>query len=281
LEHGYSFYSLDDLYNSSGFIQTNKKFVVYTFDDGYAGCLKYGAPIFEKYQIPYSIYICTQMIENKLVLWWYLLEEIILNNSVISFESNNLKYRYECTTLKEKFNSFFKIRELIIEAGQDYKETLLTDIFSGYTNDYFALCKKYSLTWDEIKMMSESKLVTFGAHTINHYNLVRLSPMDAHREILLSKEILEQKIGREVNHFAYPFGGIGQVSEREIEMVERAGFRTAVTSLEGNYFEKHRKETYALPRLIIYKATIEELDYKVNGGYVLSNMFFRKNTYSE
>jgi peptidoglycan/xylan/chitin deacetylase (PgdA/CDA1 family) len=280
IKNGYSFYSLDDLHINHDLLFENKKFVIYTFDDGYAGCLKYGAPIFEKYQVPYSIYLCTQMIENKLVLWWYLLEEIITKNDFIEFQNRDRKFKYNTGSLKEKYNTFFKIRELFVKANNDEIEDLFNNIFSGYTDDFYKLGKKYSLTWDEVKQMSKNKLITFGAHTLNHYNLARLSYDAVFSEIAESKHILEQKTGKPVEHFAYPFGGVGQFSNREIKLVENLGFKTAVTSIEGNFRQKSKNQMFALPRIIIFKATIEELDFKINGGYALNIQFFSTGAYS-
>jgi len=275
-KRGYVFLSLDELYtNLNNGIHT-KKFVVYTFDDGYSGCLHYAAPVFEKHNVPFSIYICSSFIENKLILWWYLLEKIILENSNIEFEANNIQYSYDCGTFLKKKETFMVIRRMIIRSKAIDFEQLITNIFSKHFEDFTKLTSKYSLTWDEVKILSQNKLVTLGAHTINHLNLKSLSYENSYWEISESKKILESKIGKEVTHFAYPFGGESEVSMREIEICKKLGFKTAQTTLEGNIFKKHRNHLLALPRLIIYNATPEELNLKINGGCVLTKKNFKR-----
>jgi len=48
--------------------------------------------------------------------------------------------------------------------------------------------------------------VEIGSHSCSHANLARLSPEMAAREILDSRAILEEVVGRPVRSFAYPFG---------------------------------------------------------------------------
>ncbi|MDG2271680.1 MAG: hypothetical protein P8L39_05220, partial [Halioglobus sp.] len=53
--------------------------------------------------------------------------------------------------------------------------------------------------------------------------------------------------GKQVRHFAYPFGGASEVSGREVEQMARHGFASAVTSQAGvlSYGKINR---HALPR---------------------------------
>ncbi len=71
----------------------------------------------------------------------------------------------------------------------------------------------YSLTWGEIKEMTENNL-EIGSHTLSHCNLLQYKENKNYenylarikKEIFLSKEILESKIGGKVKFFAYPYG---------------------------------------------------------------------------
>ena len=60
-------------------------------------------------------------------------------------------------------------------------------------------------TWEEIKEMSDSGLVSIASHSYNHKNLLEKN-IDLKKEIIESKLLIEKKIKKEVNTFVYPFG---------------------------------------------------------------------------
>ncbi len=76
--------------------------------------------------------------------------------------------------------------------------------------------KKVFMTWDEIKIMTNSKMI-IGGHTKSHPELPKITD-DAvlRQEIIDSKKIIEAKIGRTVNDFAYPFGAY---NDRSVDLV--------------------------------------------------------------
>jgi len=65
-----------------------------------------------------------------------------------------------------------------------------------------------------------------GAHTRTHPKLSRLAPDKAREEIAGSKKSLEDRFGLPIRHFCYPYG---DYSPRVRDMVEEAGYETAVT----------------------------------------------------
>ncbi|MBI4425599.1 MAG: polysaccharide deacetylase family protein [Elusimicrobia bacterium] len=62
------------------------------------------------------------------------------------------------------------------------------------------------LTWKQALEMQDSGLVEFGSHTMRHRNLPSLPLEEARWEIFESKRRLEEKLGRPMTGFAYPYG---------------------------------------------------------------------------
>jgi len=92
-------------------------------------------------------------------------------------------------------------------------------------------CGDAYLTWDQVRTLDKSGIVTIGGHTINHRNLASLSAADQEYEIARGKEILEQKLGHSVIDFAYPYGAY---NEESIRIAREAGYLTAVTTMPGD-----------------------------------------------
>jgi peptidoglycan/xylan/chitin deacetylase (PgdA/CDA1 family) len=61
------------------------------------------------------------------------------------------------------------------------------------------------LSWDEIREMHQAG-IGFGAHTLTHPDLTRVSFEEAKREVLESKTIIEDVLNERVRCFAYPYG---------------------------------------------------------------------------
>lgn len=103
--------------------------------------------------------------------------------------------------------------------------------------------KSSYLTWDQIKEMDSTGLVSFQAHSVTHANLPSLSDTQLKYEIIQSKKDLEEKLGKPVNFFAYPYGAS---DERVWNAVKSAGFFGAVGTWggriesEGNIFDMPR-----------------------------------------
>lgn len=103
------------------------------------------------------------------------------------------------------------------------------------------------MSWEQIKEMSDSGLVTIGSHSMNHQNLSEVESEDVLRdEIFASKKILEEKLGKKVDFFSYPFGGVNRKAR---SLAIDAGYKACV----GTNFPKDYPgdDIYALKRVRI------------------------------
>lgn len=83
-KEGIEFLSLDgiwDIINSK--TKTSRPFVAFTIDDGYLDNYTYALPIFERHKVPFAIFVATDFIDQKAILWWDILEELVIYNNII------------------------------------------------------------------------------------------------------------------------------------------------------------------------------------------------------
>ena len=105
-------------------------------------------------------------------------------------------------------------------------------------------------------MMSSAQLrilatggMQIGAHTVSHPILMRLTDVEARREIARSKDDLEQCLGQPVRQFAYPNGRPGtDYGAREVALVRSLGFDAAVTTAPGA--ASAGADPFQLPRFV-------------------------------
>ncbi len=102
-------------------------------------------------------------------------------------------------------------------------------IGAGRTN---STCGDSYLSWDQVRELDASGLITIGSHTVDHANLASLPPDKQRMEIFDGKAQLEGQLGHKVHHFCYPYGSYNATT---IALVREAGFTTATTTLPGTY----------------------------------------------
>lgn len=259
----YQFISLDELYQivSKG-EKPKQKFICFTLDDGYKDNLEYGFPIFQKYNIPFTLYVSNCFPNHTAVLWWYQLEEKIENNSVVTWNGKTLT----CNNASEKQNVYQLVRNSIKAVNRSELDQLVKGFFNKEKEEVKKEVQKIALSWTEIKELSKEQLVTIGAHTLNHLSLKNLSAEDLEKEITDSKIELQENIGTEVAHFAYPYGGFDDAGIREYQAAKKAGFKTAVLNHPGNIFYEHKNAMMTLPRYPLGNTTTkQQLEYYLNG----------------
>ncbi|MCM8821132.1 MAG: polysaccharide deacetylase family protein, partial [Candidatus Omnitrophica bacterium] len=117
-----------------------------------------------------------------------------------------------------------------------------SNIFSRYKDKE----KDRLLNWQEVQEMSEQGII-FGSHSLSHPHLSLLDDKKLWEEVSLSKKIIEDKTGKKILYFCYPYGDF---SERVIEKVKLAGYKNAfVTPPKG---KKIKENDYTLLRTGIY-----------------------------
>lgn len=101
------------------------------------------------------------------------------------------------------------------------------------------------IDWDTVISL-DSNGFQIGSHTMTHPHLTTLPPVECHNEIEESRRTIEDHLGHDVVHFAYPHGDFN-TSVRSI--VADAGYHTACSVKQG--FTTHKDDQLALPRIEI------------------------------
>jgi len=89
-----------------------------------------------------------------------------------------------------------------------------------------------TLGWDELAEL-EAGGVRVESHGIGHRPLSELDPAEATREIALSKLRLEERLGREVEAYAFVKGSQADYRPEHASLVQQAGYKLAFTSVSG------------------------------------------------
>ena len=89
-----------------------------------------------------------------------------------------------------------------------------------------------TVDWDELAAL-EAGGVRVESHGIGHRPLSELDPAEATREIAISKLRLEERLGREVEAYAFVKGSLADYRPEHASLVQQAGYKLAFTSVSG------------------------------------------------
>jgi peptidoglycan/xylan/chitin deacetylase (PgdA/CDA1 family) len=183
--------------------------------------------------------------------------------SVNSFERQMQflkEHRYNVVPLEVLIN-------LIKEKKRTPRNTVVITLDDGYRDNYiyaFPILKKYNLpatvfviideigraqgdrlSWDEIKIMQDSGLITVGSHALGPEPLINIkSGEELIKQVFDSKRILEERLDQTINAFSYPEG---RFNDKIKQLVIDAGYKIAVATNPGKKFSN--RDIFALKRL--------------------------------
>ncbi len=88
----------------------------------------------------------------------------------------------------------------VIKANEIQINIFLNTGFVGVNKDY--------MTWEHVEEMYKSGLVDFASHGVSHKRLRSLTDQEVMYELTASKTLLEQKLGKQIKSFCYPYGAV-------------------------------------------------------------------------
>lgn len=248
---GFDLISLDDMHDRLlRPRQGGRRFVCVTFDDGYRDNLVHAYPILKRHRVPFAIYVPTSFPDRLGDLWWLTLEAVIATQTRIGLVMDGQDRHFECGMPGEKREVYAALYWWLCSLeNEEELRRVVGDLAMRYGVDAAAHCEQLCLTWDELRELSADRLVTIGAHTVNHLMLKKCSETVVRREMQMSASVIEAALGLRPRHFSYPVGDPTSAGPREFAIAQELGFKTAVTTRPGMLFPEHRDHLMALPRI--------------------------------
>ena len=226
------------------------RFICFTFDDGYRDNAALARPIFREFGAPFAVNITNGFMSGTASVWWYFVEEALTAGRPLEFSWQGTAHRFAATGATERNRALDEISSLVRGVGTQ-RDELIRAIGDAAGIDPCAATRRLCMNWQELREFATDPLVTIGAHTAGHHSLNRLTEEEIVAEVETARRELAAQLGREIRHFAYPFGGANAVGEREFALVRQSGFATMLTTRAGNLTREHAAQSDRLPRLTI------------------------------
>jgi peptidoglycan/xylan/chitin deacetylase (PgdA/CDA1 family) len=228
-----------------------RRFTCLTFDDGYRDNYELVYPICKELDAPFTVYVTTDLIEGRLLLWWYGLEATVAGTDAVTWRENGQTQHYPARTPDEKAHTYRALDVKLRHASAARRAEMIAALEADYGVDFKAASNAAAMSWDMVSELAASDLAEIGGHTISHPALNTLSDDEARREITEGCRIIESHTSRKIRHFAYPFGRPSDVSDRDRALCRELGFATATTTRAGTLEARHKATPHDLPRISV------------------------------
>ncbi|AGA24473.1 polysaccharide deacetylase family protein [Singulisphaera acidiphila] len=207
-----------------------------TFDDGYRDNFDVAFPILQELNAPATFFIPTGYFSRPQVPWWDHAAHVLkrTGKSRITLDwPEPLDLDLEQTARGTAIAAVVRLYlDGKVKADDEARFRAHLEERAEVVVDDSALGRALFMTWDQVRRLAGSGM-SIGSHAHDHRALASLAEPDQRHELVESKRILEQEVGREIQGVAYPFGWAGTYDEQTQRLAQEAGYRLAFSSAEG------------------------------------------------
>ena len=239
--------------------------IAITLDDGYRNNLKMVAPILSAYSLPFAVFVCSNLTNERRRLPAYYLRAAI-------WAANKQKLRVPCLQTEfgllnetERRTAFEVIGntlrsaplESVLEIVSNLQEQIAPDRWLEL-NDVFS--SDELLTWEETKEL-HSRGATIASHSHDHCVLHdRQTGTNILTQLTVSQEMIEQHIGP-CKYFAFPHGTMRDIGDAAYQSLKRSAYLMAFAGIGGPL--ARTIDRYLTPRLGV-PDQLDEFLYAMN-----------------
>jgi peptidoglycan/xylan/chitin deacetylase (PgdA/CDA1 family) len=197
-----------------------------TFDDGLRNNVEVAYPILKELELPATFFVCPALISGNAWLW--------------NHEARQRLRRLQLAP--EQVEAKIESMKRLPFAERQREEEQIRQATPAFVPTEDERHEFDLAGWHELEALDPA-LITIGSHTLTHPILPSLDAARLESEISQSRKMLEDRLQRPVDLFAYPNG---DVDARTLDCVRRH-YRAAVTVEEGNVLPG--SDPHLLPRI--------------------------------
>ena len=245
--------SLQDFFEEK--FDPTKSNIAITFDDGFLNNYKYVVPFLNEVKVDASIYVTALNETSYDILWpdfvdissYFINSKIKIDN--ISYEKNELG-KYFSKEKNKTLNEIIKLEgnyEFKIKVYNAFEKLAPTNFKQNESYfDYWKL-----MTNQQLIEVDKSKYIRIESHAYWHNNLANISLIEAEKELIDSKNYLENLLQKEITELAYPDSSY---SRELINVAEKIGYKYQLAA-DGYRFDEDILDKRIKNRVGLYPYT--------------------------
>lgn len=227
----YRVVALDQLPDGGPGVEAGRPLAAITFDDGYRNLYQYASPVLRRLGLPATVFVITDFLQYGRAPWWDRMRAMVASTrcAVVRVPVQGTERRLPLETVAHKQAA---LRVLARELGglpPQRREALLARLADDLEVEESKLRTFRPLSTRRLREMAGDG-VSVGGHGRSHDSFLQLSRECLLAELTESKRVLESVTGRPIRWLSFPYG---EFSREAVEAAIEAGYRGAVTTVEG------------------------------------------------
>ena len=247
--------------------------IAITFDDGYRDNLVAAALLADR-RLSATVFVVSTPLSHGAEFWWDQLDRIVLRTASLPdrlvLETENQIFSWavpEFDSVREAADApstwrawepprhdrqrlFLELYAVLFAATPDERGHLMEQLASWAATPTKGNDTPRALTMDEFLDLASAPGIEIGAHTQSHPRLADLPVAVQELEIDGSRRALEQLVTTRVSSFSYPFGRQSDYTDETVDLVRRASFELACSTVRG--VVSAAPDRLQLPRLQVH-----------------------------
>lgn len=183
--------------------------VMVTFDDGYRQTLEMILPLLQEFRVPVMAFVPADDVSTGSCSWFDILR-VLLHDCVREATSVRLGEAFviDGRTVRHPEETFMALSRRFAAMSPRRLQHVVPELLAaGARARVLERYPEFALAgWAQWRQAVASGLMTVGSHGLTHHNLVSLSPSERLRELVLSKQRIEQELTQPCQAIAYPYG---------------------------------------------------------------------------
>lgn len=216
-----------------------------TFDDGYKNNYNVAFPLLQEMKIPATIFVTVDRIGTDYPLWF---DEIYLLLHSKNCIRDNIPFPNKLASDLFKtghtWDAYCVTVETLKRGGEEARDRYLLQLRDVARCDDDSRYEDFCLLgWDDVFMMRDSGLISFGVHTATHRIVAELSKEEWDHEIMKPRIKLEKLLGIPVTSFCFPNGRPGvDFGNEHVSYLRKAGYSCSFTTKSGLFSLENNDE---------------------------------------
>jgi len=222
LNRRFTIVSLDDIVDQVKSNKLRKDNIALTFDDGYENNYFVAAPYLEELGLPFTIFICPELIQNRKRIPTYYVRSIVKYSHKPSIDISCLGKKYKIRNTDEKRSAIEKLTSIIKTSDKRLVDETIQELIQSISVEQrHELDARFNseelMNWDMVNDL-DRRNVTIGSHTLDHTILHKNQDIkEIDRQMINSKQMIIDHIG-ECKYFSFPNGSFPYICHYSIEL---------------------------------------------------------------
>jgi peptidoglycan/xylan/chitin deacetylase (PgdA/CDA1 family) len=225
-----------------------RRFVCFTFDDGYRDNLEHALPVLRRHGAPFTVYATSSFVTRAFAPWWYVLEQAIDRAPKVRWGRGEGEQTFETADVAGKYRAYSAISQEFFQLKTEQVRGRLLELAEDHAISLPEFAARELCSFDELRTLQAGG-AAIGCHTVSHARLLLETPETVTSELRDARTALEAGLGCAVRHLAYPYGKRDHVGAREFAIARELGFSTATTTRKAALFRSHGQALWSWPRI--------------------------------